>query len=188
MTGKILLVFALVCSASEVKERTGQRDGNLADLIFAGDLLFTFNARSTLECAVQCFSVQGCLTYTYIRLASKSTSCRGHTSVMTYERPHESAPGSSYYSFACEPSNLQAEFLFYQNARVLDSNIYVYRDVSLDECKELCVSEAQCRTIEYKSNESKVRCNMAAVTALNTSVVWEPDSNHGYDYYQRACA
>nr|KAG5711131.1 hypothetical protein BaRGS_004775 [Batillaria attramentaria] len=91
-------------------------------------------------------------------------------------------------SATCEPSNLQAEFLFYQNARVSDSNIYVYRDVSLDECKELCVSEAQCRTIEYKSNESKVRCNMAAVTALNTSVVWEPDSSHGYDYYQRACA
>ncbi|KAK7503226.1 hypothetical protein BaRGS_00005491 [Batillaria attramentaria] len=186
MVREILIVFAaLFCEAGEARTETAQKAVHLGNLIFTDDVLFTVSARSALQCASQCLSVKGCLTFTYTQPSSQSTSCRGHTSVMTSDSTNQTAPGSSFYSFACDSSNLQTEFVLYQNARIRHTNLYVVNRPTLDECQAACITEPQCRSVDY--NPTTLHCNVQDVTPLDEPDKWQL-GGHDYDYYQRACA
>ncbi|KAK7503225.1 hypothetical protein BaRGS_00005490 [Batillaria attramentaria] len=167
---------------------TSQRNGrlldNLMDRNFNSDLLFTAAARSALDCARRCGGTHGCLTFTYTAGASSSTSCRGHKSLMTSASTFTASPETRVFSFACDASDLQADFVYYPVAQLNHNNLH-FSFTTAAECKALCLADSRCRTIDVRVSDSA--CAYQSVTALDKPGDWiAPAEDH--NHYQIMCA
>ena len=91
------------------------------------------------------------------------------------------------YFTACSSTDLQNNFVEYPAYNIKGNNIALEYLNNDQQCKDLCVTTAACRTTEYHAATRS--CNTGSVTFLDVATADKIlGTNAGWVHYQRTCA
>lgn len=91
------------------------------------------------------------------------------------------------YFTACSSADLQNNFVAYPAYNIKGNNLGLEYLDNDQQCKDLCVTTASCRTTEYHAATRS--CNTGAVTFLDVAATDKVlGTDAGWVHYQRTCA